>query len=268
MTEAPASKRLVLKSVALPSEHGGWGFLLEPIVLGMLVAGSFPGLLLAIAALGVFLIHQPLKIALKDRLKNRRPPRTVWAERFVLAYGLMALLPFLVLLWSTDRAFLLPIALAVPFAGVQLYYDARNQSRHPIPEIGGALALAVIAPAMAVLAGWNLLSAMPLWIMLALRVIPSILYVRARLGLEHNKPVLPWPVWLTHITAVIISGALSVLGVTAWVSILAFSILLIRAGIGLSSYRKPRPPKIIGMQELAYGLLTVILIAAGYTFIP
>jgi hypothetical protein len=240
---------------------------LESIVLGLLVAISFPGILLAIAAIGVFLIHQPLKIALKDRLKHRRPPRTIWAERFALAYGLVALLPFIVLLWTTDRTFLLPVALAVPLASVQLYYDARNQSRRLIPEICGALALAIIAPAIAVLDGWELLGAMLLWILLALRVIPSLLYVRARLGLEHGKPILPLPVWVAHAAAVIVSVALTVMGVASWTSSLAFCILLIRALIGLSHYRKPRPAKVIGMQEMAYGLLTVILVAANYTSI-
>ncbi|MCU0465293.1 MAG: YwiC-like family protein [Anaerolineae bacterium] len=78
-----ANVRADVNSVALPSEHGGWSFLLEPLVLGLLVAGSPMGWVLAGAALCAFLAHQPLKIVLKDRLKGRRPPRTVLAERFL-----------------------------------------------------------------------------------------------------------------------------------------------------------------------------------------
>src|SRR3990172_6520564 len=76
------SNKAVIKSVALPAEHGGWGFTLEPIFLGMLVAPSWYGALLGLSALAVFLIHQPVKVATKDRIKGRRPIRTVWAERF------------------------------------------------------------------------------------------------------------------------------------------------------------------------------------------
>ncbi|MBZ0296495.1 MAG: YwiC-like family protein [Anaerolineae bacterium] len=36
-------RRPNLRSVALPAEHGGWGFLIEPILLGLLVAFSVNG---------------------------------------------------------------------------------------------------------------------------------------------------------------------------------------------------------------------------------
>ncbi|HDL49896.1 MAG TPA: prenyltransferase, partial [Actinobacteria bacterium] len=42
-----------LRSVAMPTEHGGWGFTLEPIILGLLVAPSPAGWEIAAAALGV-----------------------------------------------------------------------------------------------------------------------------------------------------------------------------------------------------------------------
>jgi hypothetical protein len=39
-----------LRAVALPTEHGGWGFTLEPIVLGLAVAAGPAGAGLAAAA--------------------------------------------------------------------------------------------------------------------------------------------------------------------------------------------------------------------------
>ena len=38
-----------LKAIALPPEHGAWGFLLEPIVLGLLVAPSLAVFLTPVA---------------------------------------------------------------------------------------------------------------------------------------------------------------------------------------------------------------------------
>ncbi|VAV92581.1 Putative membrane-spanning protein, partial [hydrothermal vent metagenome] len=32
------TSRVNVRSIALPTEHGGWGFTLEPILLGLLVA--------------------------------------------------------------------------------------------------------------------------------------------------------------------------------------------------------------------------------------
>jgi hypothetical protein len=124
MTEVAHSRpplSRTIRSVALPSEHGGWGFLIEPIVLGLLVAGSVNGLLLALAALGAFLVHQPVKVAIKDRLKGQRPPRTIWAERFALGYGLLAAIPFGIVLPGAEEAFWLPLVMAVPFICIQLY---------------------------------------------------------------------------------------------------------------------------------------------------
>ncbi|MCU0514220.1 MAG: YwiC-like family protein [Anaerolineae bacterium] len=253
-----------LKSVALPSEHGGWGFLLEPVLLGLLVAPSGPGVLLALAAVGVFLSHQPLKIAVKDRLKGQRPPRTVWAERFAVGYGLLALVPLLLLLLTAPAAFLLPLLLAVPLAGVQLYYDARNQSRRLAPEMCGAAALAMIAPALAVLAGHSLAAGLILWLLLALRALTSILYVRARLKLEQGKPVSAAPVLAAHGAALVMVLALWAVGQVPWLAIIALAVLGARAAFGLSRYRTPRPAKIIGFQEVGYGLVTVLAIAGGY----
>ncbi|MFQ3566154.1 MAG: YwiC-like family protein [Aggregatilineales bacterium] len=253
--------------MALPAEHGGWGFLLEPILLGLLVAASWAGALLALAALGVFLLHQPLKIAVKDRLKGQRPARTVWAERFAIGYGLLALIPMLVLLASVPADFVLPITLAVPLASLQLYYDARNQSRKFVPEIAGAAALAMIAPAIVMLAGWSLAAGLILWLVLALRAVTSILYVRARLKLEHGETVSPTPVWVAHGAALVGTTALAALRMVPTLTIVPFVVLLGRAWLGLSAHRQPRRAKVIGFQEMGYGLFTVACIALGYSIV-
>jgi hypothetical protein len=255
---------VVIRSVALPSEHGGWGFLIEPILLGLLVAFSWQGALLALAATGVFLIHQPLKIATKDRLKGRQPPRLIWAQRFVIGYGLMAIVPMLILLATTSAEFLVPIACAVPFALVQLVYDARNKSRQLAPEVCGAAALAMVAPSIALLSGWEFVAAMILWIILTIRATAAILYVRSRIRLKIGKPTTPRIPWLAHIVALLVMIGLAVIGLAPWLAVIAFGVLLIRAFLGLSRYRKDHPIKVIGFQELGYGLMTVIVVAAGY----
>lgn len=264
----PRGSRVNVKSVALPSEHGGWSFLLEPILLGLLIAGSWQGLLSGIAALGVFLIHQPLKIAVKDRRKGNVIPRTLLAERFVIGYGLLAVIPMLMLILTQPMSLLLsaavPIALAIPAAGVQLYFDARNQSRKLWPELAGAAALAMIAPAIAVLGGWQVSVALILWVIVTARALPAILYVRTRLKVEHGKPADTLPAVLSHGVALILIFALAVLRVVPVLTILPFVVLAGRAWLGLSRYRTPRPAKIIGFQEIAYGLLTVMCTALGY----
>lgn len=264
----PRQRPVKLKSIALPSEHGGWGFLAEPILLGGLVAFSWSGVLVGIAAVGVFLIHQPLKIALKDRKRTPWPPRTVWAIRFAAGYALLALIPMIVLLLSLrpSRAFVLPLVLAIPFAIIQLYYDSRNRSRWLVPEVAGALALALVAPAIAMLAGWSFWMALPLWVLLGLRATVSILFIRSRIRLRVGKEANVTTTWMVHGLALVVVMALALTSVVPWLTAVPFGILLGRSLKGLSRFRKEQPIKAIGFQELAYGLLTVFLIAAGYLF--
>ena len=255
-----------IRSVALPSEHGGWMFLLEPLLLGLAVAGSWPGLALAVAALGAFLLHQPVKVAVKDYLKGKRPLRTVWAERFIALYGLVAVAAFALVLRAEDRAFLLPLLLALPLMLAQLAYDARNQSRALLPELAGALALGALAPAIALLDGWTLTRAWPLWLLVASRALPAILYVRERLKLDRGKPSRRGLVVVGHVAALGGVVALGLLGHAPWLAVAALLVLLTRAALGLSPYRRPCRPAILGLEEIGYGLLTVALVAVGIMY--
>ncbi|RLE22124.1 MAG: hypothetical protein DRJ50_08160, partial [Actinobacteria bacterium] len=47
------------RSVAIPSEHGGWGLTGEPILLGLLLAFSWAGAAVGAAALLAFLVRTP-----------------------------------------------------------------------------------------------------------------------------------------------------------------------------------------------------------------
>jgi hypothetical protein len=50
--------------VAIPSEHGGWGLTFEPVLLGLLVEPSWPGVAIGAAALTAFLVRTPLKFSI------------------------------------------------------------------------------------------------------------------------------------------------------------------------------------------------------------
>src|SRR5512134_1647976 len=82
--------RVSWRAVALPVEHGGWGLLGEPILVGLCLAPSRPGLGIAAAALAAFLARHPLRLALADWRRGARYARTSVALRFALVYGLVA----------------------------------------------------------------------------------------------------------------------------------------------------------------------------------
>jgi hypothetical protein len=254
-----------IRSVALPAEHGGWGFLLEPILLGLLVAPSAAGLWLAVGVLGMFLVRQPLKIALADRKRGRRFARTAAAERFGLAYGAVSLLGFAAAVLIAGPDILLPMALGFPFMAAQLVYDFTNRSRAALPELAGPLALASVGGSIALAGGWAMPPALALWAILAARALPSVLYVRARLRLEHGKPAAKLPPLAAQIAGFLAALALWAGGLAPLLVSAALLILLARAALGL--YRRvPTPAKTIGFREIAYGLLTVLLAALGFAW--
>ena len=88
------SARPAWRSVALPTEHGGWGLTLEPVLLGLLVAPSGAGLAMGCAAFLAFIARTPVKIVLVDRYRHRRLERTRTAT--VIAAVELALLAVMV----------------------------------------------------------------------------------------------------------------------------------------------------------------------------
>lgn len=262
MTEQKS--RIRLRSIALPAEHGGWGFLFEPIVLGLILAPTTLGILFAFAALGMFLVHQPLKITIKDYHKGRRTLRTQWAERFVVMYGGVAIISFLFVLYKAEPQFLIPLLIALPFAIVQTYYDAQNRSRHIIAETSGTIAIAAIAPALLLIGDWALDKALIIWLVVLGRNIPSILYVRVRLRLERSQEPSLVPAWLSHMVALGVIVGLIGMGYVPWGALIAILILTTRALWGISQYRKPIKPVQVGIGEIIFGLLYVIIIGVAY----
>lgn len=253
-----------LRSVALPVEHGGWAFLLEPVLLGLLVVPSWAGFWLSLSALGVFLIHQPLRTAAKDFVKGKQYVRTRWAIGFVFLYGGLVLIGFVLALLTSDFVFWPPLVLAVPFALAQLWFESRNRGKELLPELSGAVALLAVASTIALAGGWELYQSLALWIILAARTVGSIIYIRARLRLVRGGIIDPKPVIWTHITGFILIILLVFLRLAPWLAALMMLALLARAAYGLTRASQTVRPQIIGFQELGFGLLYVIVIVAGY----
>jgi hypothetical protein len=256
------------KAVALPAEHGGWGFLAEPAILGLALAPSAAGGCFALAALAGFLARHPLRLALIDRRRGARYPRTVLAGRVFAGFAGLALVLLAVASALATAPFWLPLAVAAPIGLVALSFDALGRSREALPEAAGATALGASAAAIALAGGAPAGSAWGAWALLALRAVTSVLYVRARLRLDRGLPAGPRAVHVGHAAAFAAATGLAAAGWAPWLAPLVFFVLLARSGWGLSSRRRPVRPQVLGFQELGYGLLTLVLLAVGYRVGP
>jgi len=250
--------------VALPAEHGGWGLLAEPVLLGLLVAPSSAGLGVALAGLGAFLARQPFNLALADRRRGTRYPRTPVAERLIFLYGGVAAVG-LALAWARGGpAWWLPLALAAPLGVVQLAYDADRRSRQLVPELLGGVALGSLAAAELVAAGWNAAPALAVWAILAIKAVGVVLYVRTQL--RHDRGLRPdrTAAVASAGLAVILSAALARTGLVPWLATAAFGLFLARALHGLSRFHRPLRPQALGIREMAFGFAFVLIVTLGY----
>ncbi len=253
-----------LKSVALPIEHGSWGFLLEPLVAGLAVAPSMASPWIALLVIGAFLLRQPLKVILIDRQNTRWLPQTKSAIKFAVIYvaifsvGLMGSISF-----ARPESFI-PFVLVVPFVAYQIYCDSTRNSRQLHAELLGSIAISSSIAVIALADQWTYPMAFALWAVIAARSIPAILYVRNRLNLEKGKNFSIAIPALAHTIALIAIGLMVIYGLVPSLLLPLFSILLIRSVGGLSSYRRRIKAVRIGIWEVVYGLMMVLSIIIGY----
>jgi hypothetical protein len=258
------SSRRELRAAALPAEHGGWSLLAEPVVLGLALAPSAAGAGLAVAALAGFLARHPLKIVLMDRRRGVRYPRTALAERAFAAFAGAAALLVAAACWLSPTPFWLPLVAAGPIGIAAVAFDALGRSRDALPEMAGAVALGASATAIALAGGATARVAWGAWALLALRTVTSVLYVRARLRLDRGRQAGPRAVHLGHAAALAAAIGLAAAGVAPWLAPALFLVLLARSGWGLSPSRSAIRPQALGVQEVGYGVLTVVALAVGY----
>lgn len=103
-----------------------------------------------------------------------------------------------------------------------------------------------------------------LWAILAARVVPTILYVRAGLRLLHGEQVSFLPVLAAHLLAIILMLALARAGIVPFLAAAALLVLLLRAVIGFSEHDKHVTAKRLSLREVGFGAMTVFAVFFGH----
>jgi hypothetical protein len=250
-----------IRSVALPKEHGGWGFTLEPILLGLLVAPSASAWEISAAALGVFLARRPVKIFSSDLVRRRWLPRSSMALLFSVIFGGIALTGVIGAFITTQGPFLVPALLAAPFALVALRADAHSRNHALLAELSGAISMSATVAVITVSSGWDLLPSLGLWLVLAARDVAAIVLVRGQVRRSRGKSVATTRIYLVQIGSIVTIALAAALGMVPWLSVLAVSLVGVVAVISLN--RPPIPARTIGWAQMALGLAVVLVTAAG-----
>ena len=249
--------RSVLRAVAMPTEHGGWSLTLEPVVLGLLVAWSWPGLTLGVAAFLAFLARTPLKLVLVDRWRGRWLPRSGVAARAALVeLALLGALIAVAAVGTADRRWAIPLLVAVPLVSVELWFDMRSRSRRLVPELAGTVGIGAVAAAIALADGQPTALALGLWCVVAARAAAAIPYARTQVLRGRGKPQQPWHSDLAQVLAV---GAVIIGTAVGAVPVAATGVVAVIAVVNITAVRlAPRPAKVIGIQQMCFGIAVVV----------
>lgn len=256
-----AVERPAWRKVAMPSEHGGWGLTLEPPLLALLVAPSWAGVAIAVAAVFAFLARTPVKLVLVDLGRHRRLPRTRLAA--VVASVELALIAGLVLaaIGAAGTGWVVPVLVAAPLFVVELWYDARSRGRRLVPELAGAVGIGATAAAIVIAGGGASRLGVALWAILAARGFVSIPYVRAQvLRLRRGVPMSNLTLALQLVGVVV---AVAATGIDRSVAAGALGVAAIAVAQASTVRRPVPPPKILGLRQLAFGLALVGATAVG-----
>ena len=258
---AGRTERATWRAVALPSEHGGWGLTLEPVLLGLLVAPSWAGLALGAAGLLAFLVRTPLKLVLVDRWRQRWLPRSR-AAVVVAGIELVVLLALSVAAGvASGWRWLVPVAAAVPLVAVELWFDMRSRGRRLVPELAGAIGIGSVAAAIAVAGGEPARLAIGLWLVIAARAVASIPFVRVQIDRLRHGHGDRRASDLAQLAGVAI--AVGAVAVDDRMVAGAVAVAVLAAGQLWWVRRPPIPAKRLGVRQLLLGLAVVVAAGVG-----
>jgi hypothetical protein len=253
MAARPMKKRGIL----LPAEHGAWGLIAEPLLLGMLVAPGLGGFGIAVFSFALFLLRTPGLRLLRARRAPAPDPHGEAVRRFSLICSGFALAGLLLALFTAKGAWVLPLLVSAPFAVWTLVEQDRGKTRTLWPELIASVAIGAPVTSIAVAGGVPPLSAWMLWLWLGLKSVTSILFVRNQIRRFMNRPHSVGGIILLYAG---LSSLLLVLEAPTHVVVI-FLLLSVRATV--FSFMPVRSPKIVGWTEVAVSLLFVLGLGLG-----
>jgi hypothetical protein len=259
--ERDVGVRVGWRAVAMPSEHGGWGLTLEPVLLGLVVAWSGAGVALGVAAFTAFLVRTPLKLVAVDLRRGRWLDRSRLALRIamveLIVLGSTVALAVALAGWS----WLAPAVVAGPLVAIELSFDVRSRGRRLVPEFCGAVGITAVAASIVLAAGRSSGLAAGVWLVLAARAVGAIPFVRVQiLRLRRGQG----PVWQSDL-AQVVSVAVATAAVVADRRLLLglVGVVVLAAAQSVWVRRAPILAKQVGLRQMGMGLALVAVTAVG-----
>lgn len=259
--ERAVGERAGWRAVAMPSEHGGWGLTLEPVLLGLLVAWSGAGVALGIAAFAAFVLRTPAKLVAVDVRRGRWLDRSRLALRIAIVELVLLASSVAVAVALAGWSWLVPVVVATPLIAVEFSYDIRSRGRRLVPELCGAVGIAAIGASIVLAGGGSGGLAAGVWLVLAARAIGAIPFVRVQIMRLRRGHGPAWQSDLAQVFAIAVAAVAVIVdrrllfGFAGVAALAAAQVVWIR--------RAPMPAKQLGLLQLAIGLALVDVTVTG-----
>jgi hypothetical protein len=203
---------------------------------------------------------------LVDRQRHRWLPRTRLATGVAAAELAVLGALTVVALAAAGARWLLPLAVALPCFAVELWFDVHGHGRRLAPELAGAVGITAVVAAIALADDTSASLAIALWMVLGARATASVPFARGQVRRLRRGAQ---PMRVTDLA----QAAGAALAVVAWVvepDVLLGSIAVLAVVVTqlVWSRRPPRPAKVVGLRQLALGLLVVAATAIGVGIAP
>ncbi len=245
----------------MPTEHGGWGLTLEPVLLGLLVVWSGAGVGLGLAAFVAFMARTPLKIVLVDSRRGRFLPRTSVARRVLAAESALLLMLVGGAMAQGASPFWTPLIVIAPMVAVELWFDMRSRSRRLLPELFGAVGMGGGVAVIVLAGGGSARVAGACWLILAARSVTAIVTIRDQVGRLHGRHGNPRLVISADLAAIVIAASALLVDRSAILGVIA---VVTAIAIQRAFNVRPTPRAVVlGVRQTLLGLAIVAATAIG-----
>lgn len=258
---AEVGERPGWRAVGLPSEHGGWGLTLEPVLLGLLAAWSVAGAALGVAAFLAFLVRTPAKLVAVDVRRRRWLGRSRVALRIATVEAGVLLAAIAVATVVSGWGWLVPVLVASPLVAVEMWFEVRSRGRRLVPELCGAVAVASVSASIVIAAGAGGRLAAGVWLVLAARVVGAIPFVRLQIFRLRRGTGVVWHSDVAQLVAVAVAVVAVVVDRRLAAGATVVGVLAVVQSVWVR--RAPMPAKRIGVRQMVIGLVLVAVSAVG-----
>lgn len=173
----------------------------------------------------------------------------------IVALGIAALI-------GAGPAWLIPVAAALPLVAVELWFDIRSRSRRLVPELCGAIGIAAVTATIVVAGNGATNLAIAGWMILGARSLASIPYVRIQIARSRHGGAPRTMAEAFSAASLVVVVAASLVSPEVVLGTIAVAVLVVAQSIGMRRAHVA-PVKVIGLRQMAGGLLVVAATALG-----